>query len=839
MGVTTRARSRSKEPSPGPKTNKAKTAGAKSRRSGRGKQDKGDGLDTIREEPSSSIETSDQDQHELREKTPRLSEGPEFTEPTAPPTEAIEASRQEEYPGKPPGFSNNPSYLCYRNALVAVLLSSNRIMSWIQHRYIAGLENAGVQVQTYVEQSQSNGKSQMSNTHHTDIWCELYELHKLSRDGKTTPSALNKAMTGFWKFMRKESDREVGNKGFSIWQNRFKGHQDSHELLAWWLQLSGEQTRAMADAAMTNALLEVEDSEDQVSKLFDLATYDIKEITRVSQTHRHGCVDCNRDVRFRGNLVEGTCWEVPLTQDPESPMPKGQKVKVKSLEDLLSKCVKSKMKGVRCEQCYDKFDKWKEQLNADAEKDGTEEAKTAAKAEIAQSVKEMENRTTFEWQRLCSLPEVLILHLGRFKSVKNAKGTDCETTKDETRVTFEETLDVAPFLEPGMSFGSSTTYRLVAVLSHIGELNHGHYVSDVYSGGCWYTVNDQKVSQTTFDDIKKETEFTPYILLYEKVVEDGTSDDDNKDDNGGPKIVGEDGSDDNHADKNGSKTGSDGNDEGERTDVEGPKTAIDQDNTIDEQEEDSSAPWNPCLPTYSPHDGGAPLQMQLAGDRTPEAGQYLVQWWATINGCNFELPKFLLEAASIPPEQFSKDGQGGWFEVNHHTLQVNLKVEDSQHRLTQVSGAGMIQMPLPGQRTPPPGTPGSKAGDKRKRGNDEPVASPGNNKKPRSSGADKADKGDNGGSPRSGKGRSPSAKSPKTKPSPPGGDGAKGGTPRSAKGRSPSSKSPKIKPATPGSSESWKEKNYDRTGLNFDDTVVEEPGNHKEVSPANSLSSLF
>jgi hypothetical protein len=521
------------------------------------------------------------------------------------------------------------------------------------------------------------------------------------------------------------------------------------------------------------------------------------------------------------------CWEIPLTQDPESPLPKDQKVKVKSLEDLLSKCMKSKMKGVRCKQCYDEFEKRMETIRADAGKKGTQQAKEAADTEIKKLIKKSENKTTSEWRRLCSLPEVLILHFGRFKRVKNTKTKKYEITKDETRVTFEETLDVAPFLEPRMSFGSSTTYRLVAIISHSGELNQGHYVSEVYSGGCWYTVNDQKVSQTTFDDIKKETEFTPYVTLYEKIVEDDASDDNNKDSNGGPEIVGEDGRDDNHADKNGSKTGGDGNDEGERTDVEGPKTAVDQDNTTGEKDEDSSAPLNPCLPTYSPYDGGAPVQMQLARDRTPEAGQYLVEWWATINDCNFKLPKFLLEAASIPPEQFSKDEQGGRFEANHHWLQVNLTVEDSQHRLAQVSGAGMIQMPLPGHRTPRPGTPGSNAGDKRKRGNDEPVASPGSNKKPRSSGDDKADKGDNGGSPRSGKGRSPSAKSPKTKPSPPGGDGAKSGTPRSAKGRSPSSKSPKIKPHTLGSSESWKNKDYDRSDLNYEDNVVEEPGNHK------------
>ncbi|KAK5447876.1 hypothetical protein LTS15_009375 [Exophiala xenobiotica] len=827
MGVTTRARSRSKEP------NKAKNAAAKSRRSGRGQKDQADGLDTIREEPSSSLETSNQDQQDLREKSPRLSEGPEFTEPTAPPEGAIEASRQEEYPGTPPGFSNETGVACYRNALVAVLLSSNRIMSWVQHRYIAGLEDAGVQVQTYVERSQSTSESSTSNTHHTDIWCELYDLHKLSRDRNATQSALNEAMKAFWEFLEDESKREVNDpkKGYSKWQEKFKGQQDSHELLAWWLELSGQQTSAMA-----NALLEVGCSEDQMPKLFDLATYDIREITTVSQTHRHGCVDCNRDVRFRkGALVEGTCWEIPLTQDPESPLPKGTKVKVKALEDLLSKCMKSKMEGVRCVQCYDKFEKWKKRLKAAAKKDGTEEAETAAQAKIDQSVEEMNNRTTFEWRRLCSLPEVLVLHFLRFKHVRG------KTVKDGTKVTFGEVLDIAPFLEPRMSFGSSTRYRLVAILSHTGQLKRGHYVSDVYSEGTWYRVDDDAVSKTTFDKIKRENKFTPYILSYEKIVEDDTSDDDNRDSNGGPKIVGDDASDDNHADKNGSKTGGDGDgdDNGERTDAEGPKTGIDHDNTTGEKDEDSSAPLNRCLPTYFPHDGGAPVQMQLAGDRTPEAGQYLVQWWATINDCNFKLPNFLLEAASIPPEQFSKDEQGGRFEANQNWLQVNLTLEDSQHRLAQVSGAGMIQMPLPGHRTPPPGTPGSNAGDKRKRGNDEPVASPGSNKKPKSSDGDKADKGDKGGSPRSGKGMSPSAKGPKTKPSPLGGDGAKGGSPRSAKGRSPSSKSPKIKPGTPGSSESWKKKDYDRPDLNYEDTVLEQPGNGNKGSPSRSLRSLF
>ena len=77
-------------------------------------------------------------------------------------------------------------------------------------------------------------------------------------------------------------------------------------------------------------------SEDQVAKLIDISAYNIREIATVSQTHRHGCVECNRDVRFRKDrLAEETYWEISLTQDPKSPSPKGKNVKVKKLEDLI------------------------------------------------------------------------------------------------------------------------------------------------------------------------------------------------------------------------------------------------------------------------------------------------------------------------------------------------------------------------------------------------------------------------------------------------------------------------------------------------------------------------
>lgn len=544
----------------------------------------------------------------------------------------------------------------------------------------------------------------------------------------------------------------------------------------------------------------------------DLSAYSIKEIATVSQTHRHGCVECKRNVLFRkGTLAEETYWEIPLTQDPESPMPKGKKVKTKELENLISKCMKSKMDGVRCKQCYDKFEKWSQNLRADAKKAGTKQAKAAAEAEIDREVKKWENKTTVEWRRLCSLPEVLILHLLRFNS------KDGQIQKDETKVTFEETLDMAPFLEHRMSFGSSTKYRLVAILSHSGTLNAGHVISEVCSGGIWYRVNDDDVWQTTFDDIKKEKLFTPYILLYEKIVED-------------------DGSDDNHADRNVSPEGGDGggNDDSEETNAEAQQTGIDKDNNSGERDDDST-PLNPCLPTYSPDsDDQAPLQMQLAGDRTPEAGQYLVEWWATINNCKFKLPKLLLEA-SIPPLQISKDEQGGRYEANQYYLQVNLTMEDSRRRLTQVSGAGLIHMPLPEDWTPP-GTPGANVGEKRKRGNDEPVASPGGNKKPKGSGGEVGN-GDKNGSPRSGKGRSPSAKSPKTRSSPRGGNADKGGSPRSGKKKSPSAKGPEASP--PGSGESWKKKDIDGGDLDYEPTVLEEPGNDKAVSPSDSLASLF
>jgi ubiquitin carboxyl-terminal hydrolase 16/45 len=74
----------------------------------------------------------------------------------------------------------------------------------------------------------------------------------------------------------------------------------------------------------------------------------------------------------------------------------------------------------------------------------------------------------------------------------------------------------------------STTYRLVAVVEHIGSMTCGHYVAFVRSGKIggrqqqcrtsksWFYASDSQVRETSLSEVLK---CEAYILFYERVVE--------------------------------------------------------------------------------------------------------------------------------------------------------------------------------------------------------------------------------------------------------------------------------------------------------------------------------
>ncbi|XP_017326512.3 ubiquitin carboxyl-terminal hydrolase 2-like isoform X2 [Ictalurus punctatus] len=131
-----------------------------------------------------------------------------------------------------------------------------------------------------------------------------------------------------------------------------------------------------------------------------------------------------------------------------------------------------------------------------------------------------------------TLPRFLILQLNRFKM-----------TEYHTVEKLEMPVDITPELQikcfphsdtPGIENsraearetdrnelgGSTSTYRLISVLSHIGSTAcYGHYVSECSSGTptTWKTYDDKLVTLTSETDMLERRLTSAYVLLYERV----------------------------------------------------------------------------------------------------------------------------------------------------------------------------------------------------------------------------------------------------------------------------------------------------------------------------------
>jgi len=125
--------------------------------------------------------------------------------------------------------------------------------------------------------------------------------------------------------------------------------------------------------------------------------------------------------------------------------------------------------------------------------------------------------------KLCKvmhLPEILCIHLKRFKHEMYF------SSKINHFISFPVTgLDMKPFLvkdfhrlEPTQR---CTTYDLVAVITHHGNVGAGHYVSFAknYINGKWYEFNDSWVSEVS-DSFVSDVE--AYVLFYRKSSEEAT-----------------------------------------------------------------------------------------------------------------------------------------------------------------------------------------------------------------------------------------------------------------------------------------------------------------------------
>ena len=98
----------------------------------------------------------------------------------------------------------------------------------------------------------------------------------------------------------------------------------------------------------------------------------------------------------------------------------------------------------------------------------------------------------FKELRIHRYPNILLLHLNRFKTVNEKK------VKNNDPVAYREVEE----------FGGHE-YRLLGVVIHEGGLEAGHYWSVVRRGNGYMTCNDNKITATNSAQHKNA-----YMLLY-------------------------------------------------------------------------------------------------------------------------------------------------------------------------------------------------------------------------------------------------------------------------------------------------------------------------------------
>lgn len=129
-----------------------------------------------------------------------------------------------------------------------------------------------------------------------------------------------------------------------------------------------------------------------------------------------------------------------------------------------------------------------------------------------------EHRESTHESQLFILPEVLTVHLKRFKS----SSFGYTMTKIDTPVVFPLQLDMQAFVDPSVAERQQTKYNLLGVVYHSGSLSYGHYTAQAFCEGSnqWVYYND---SSATCKDTTPAPEGA-YILFYQRATHDGMPD---------------------------------------------------------------------------------------------------------------------------------------------------------------------------------------------------------------------------------------------------------------------------------------------------------------------------
>ncbi|CAD8171262.1 unnamed protein product [Paramecium pentaurelia] len=115
------------------------------------------------------------------------------------------------------------------------------------------------------------------------------------------------------------------------------------------------------------------------------------------------------------------------------------------------------------------------------------------------------NKSVLRKIQITQTPKYLILHLKRFTQFpKSQKITD--------EVTYPEILDIKQFCAENVEY---TKYTLKGVISHMGQLNGGHYVAYAQRQNTWYHFDDNIVTKDKNNQHLSDK--GAYIIFYEQL----------------------------------------------------------------------------------------------------------------------------------------------------------------------------------------------------------------------------------------------------------------------------------------------------------------------------------
>ena len=135
--------------------------------------------------------------------------------------------------------------------------------------------------------------------------------------------------------------------------------------------------------------------------------------------------------------------------------------------------------------------------------------------------------TAMQATEITRLPRAMLFHLKRFIVSVSPDYTSISYSKDQSAVSFEETLPfgedsiLSEFLADDVSLPEgSARYGIRSVVNHIGSsASCGHYTADGHrryeNGRSWTRFNDSMVSKISDQEAIQESERTAYMVMYE------------------------------------------------------------------------------------------------------------------------------------------------------------------------------------------------------------------------------------------------------------------------------------------------------------------------------------